>query len=76
MKRVLVKKHNHHYEHDGKEYIISKEIPRSEGGTGLWYCIIIDTRKGYGACIDERVPDGFYPRLKDAKQALIEHVTK
>ena len=74
MKLTHREKHNWGFEHNGKEYIISKEPLVRNGGNGKWYVVWVDPK--YGRCIDLSVPEGHFDTMKQAKDALIEHINE
>ena len=71
MKFIRRQAGNWTYEHQHRSYTFSKEDLVRDGGSGKWYVVFDDPKEG--ACIDDRVPEGVYDTLREAKAALLAH---
>ena len=63
----------------GQSYKAERELAVKDGGSsGLssepWYAVVLDPTMG--ACIDERVPEGYHPTMRDCHAAIRVHVAK
>lgn len=59
---------------DGVVYLADREALVREGGTtgpNRWYAVVLDPE--HGACIDERVPEGYFPTMRACHEAIRRH---
>jgi hypothetical protein len=59
---------------DNVTYLADRESLVREGGASgsdRWYAVVLDAE--HGACIDARVPEGYFPTMRACHAAISRH---